>query len=208
MTRYLLALLLFATSCNRGPKPPVDPELAAAMPAGAAVLAGIDLERLRTTPLLPRVPEPWRQASYVLAAYDGKDLVTAARVGARISTTGPAGAGAPPDLLRHATASPIWLVARGNATLPLTGNLANLNRLLHQTEYTTISARVGDRVDLEIAGYCRTPETAQHLEENLRAIVSLMGIGGRQELPLDVRREGSIVRATGSATLDAVGKLF
>ena len=43
-------------------------------------------------------------------------------------------------------------MARGTATLPLTGNLANLNRFLHSTEHTTAAARITDTLSLNIAG--------------------------------------------------------
>jgi hypothetical protein len=172
------------------------------MPAGATALAGIDLDRLRTSPLFARIPESFREGSYTLVGYNGKDLVAASRVGSNVSVSGPSVKGTPPDLFRYASDTPIWIVARGNAALPLTGNLANLNRLLQQTEYTTVTARVGDRVDLEIRGICRSPELAQHLEENVRAIASLI------RAPLEVRRDDSIVRATGSITVEAAGKLF
>jgi hypothetical protein len=200
--KFSPVLLLGVLSGCHAPKALVDPELAAYMPAGSTALAGIDLDRLRTTPLFAKIPEPFRDGSYTLVGYNGKDLVTASRVGQQVRVSGAGVKGIPPELLRHATDAPVWMVARGSAALPLTGNLANLNRLLRQTEYTTVAARVGESVDVEIAGVCRSPELAQHLEENVRAIVSLM------KLPLAVRRDGVTVKATGSVTVEAAGKLF
>ena len=200
--KFSLLLLLGALSCSRPPKTLVDPQLAIYMPEHATVVAGVDLDRLRGTPLFAKIPQSFREGSYTLIGYDGNELVTASRAGSRVTVSGPAVKGRPPELLQHAGDAPIWVVARGNASLPLTGNLANLNRLLQQTNYTTASARIGERVELEIAGVCDSPAIAQHLEENVRAIASLM------KLPLDVRRDGATVHATGSITADAAGKLF
>jgi len=201
--KFSLVLLLGVLSgCSEAPKPLVDRELAAYMPAGATVVAGLDLDRLRATPLFSKIPEPFRDGSYTLVGFNGKDFVTASRDGKRVRVSGAGVKGNPPELLQHASDAPIWIAARGSAALPLTGNLDNLNRLLQQTDYTSATARVGERVDVEIAGFCRSPEIARHLEQNVRAIASLM------KLPLEVRRDGAIVRATGSITVDAVGKLF
>lgn len=191
------------TACARQPKTLVDPDLAARLPQNAAVVAGLDIDRLRNTSLLGKLPESFRDASYVLAAYDPPNLVTASRIAGRISVAGPTSTkGAPPDLLRHAAATPVWIVARGDATLPLTGNLANINRLLRQTDYTRVTAAVGDRIDFAAEGVCRAPEAAAHLEQNVRAIASLAGLN------LDVRRDGLTIHVTGSASIDAVARLF
>ncbi len=200
--RQLLVCILLATSCARQPKPPVDPDLAARLPPNAAIVAGLDIDRLRRTPLFPKLPESFRDASYVLAGYDPPNLVTASRIAGRVSVGGSTAKGAPPDLLRHAATTPVWIAARGDANLPLTGNLANLNRLLRQTAYTRVTADVGERIDFAAEGVCRAPEAAAHLEQNVRAIASLMG------LTVDVRRDGSTVHVTGSVPIDAVTQLF
>ena len=198
----VLAFFLGLAACGSAPKPLVYPELAEYMPPGSVALAGIDLDRLRTTPFFAKLPDPFREGSYALIGYAGAELVVASRVGSRVVVSGRAVRGNPPALLQYASAAPIWIVARGDAALPLTGNLTNLTRLLQQTEYTTVTAQVGERVDLAIRGVCRTPDGAQHLEDNARAIASLM------KLPLDVRRDGAIVHATGSISTDAAAKLF
>jgi hypothetical protein len=168
------------------------------MPADTTVLAGIDVDRLRSSPLLSKLPESMRDGSYALAGYNGRELVTASRVGNRVVVSGGEGKGAPPDLLRHAADAPLWIVARGAATLPLAGNLANINRLLHQTEYTTVAARIGPRIELHIEGICRTPAAAEHLEENIRAIASLT------KFPLGLARDGAIVRVDASIAAEAL----
>ena len=167
------------------------------------MVAGLDVDALRATPLFARLPDSFREASYVLAAFDPPNLVLASRAGRRVVVTGPASSGPPPDLIRHATTgAPIWVVARGDAALPLPGNLANLNRLLEQTDYTRVTARVGERVEFEAAGVCRSDDVAAHLEQNIRAIASLA------RLTVEVRRDGATVHVTGSAAVETVARIF
>ncbi len=170
--------------------------LAAYIPVGTDAIASADLDRLRGTPLYTRLPVPdqLRQASAVLVVLQGKDWAIAARghfpplpAGAALLGPDVAAAGAPDllhamesrpdggaDLLARAPAdAPVWLVARGRATLPITGNLANFNRLLHQAEYTAIGLRVSDHLGIEATAQCTTPAEALHLEQNIRAIASL-----------------------------------
>jgi hypothetical protein len=194
-----LSLLLVAAACARKPDPLV--ELAPYMPANSVMVAGLDVEKLRNTPLYAKLPESFREASYVLAAYSPPNLVTASRVGGRVVATGPI-VNAPPSILGHAADTPIWVVARGDAQLPLTGNLANVTRLLQQTDYTRVTARVGERVEFAAEGVCPSQQAAEHLEQNVRGIASLA------KLPLQVRRDGLTVHVTGSATAEAVSRLF
>jgi len=120
-----------------------------------------------------------------------------------VEISGPAGQGAPADLLAHASDAPLWVVARGSATLPLSGNLENVNRLLHQSEFTIIAARpVADGFELRAVGLCRGDADAEHLEGNVRAIGSLM------RFPMAVTRDGSIVRVQGTVSSDQLAKLF
>ena len=165
------------------------------------MLAGLDVDRLRGTPLYTKLPESFREASYVLAALDPPNLVTASRVKGRVVATNEK-TGPPPDLIRHASNDPLWIVARGDATLPLTGNLANLNRLLQQTLYTRLTARIADRAEFVAEGICANDQAAQHLEQNIRAIATLA------KLPLEVRRDASTVRVTGSTAVETIAGLF
>jgi hypothetical protein len=212
-------LVLYLISCAPAHRPSlVDPELAACVPASAAAVAGLDLAKLRATPLADKLPV--RDASYALAASDGKDWLVIARgempggttiapginaigsddlIKAAIAqhVTGKTGA---PDLIDRAAATPVWLAARGSMTLPLAGNLGNINRLLRQTEYTTVAAKVADRVDIDAAGYCRSPEQAKNLEENIRALASLL----LSKYPVNVRTDGSTVHVTASLPVSAI----
>src|SRR5436309_15054667 len=83
--KFSLFLLLGALSCSRAPKELVDPKLAVYMPEGATVVAGVDLDRLRGSPLFAKIPQPFREGSYTLVGYDGKELVTASRAGSRVT---------------------------------------------------------------------------------------------------------------------------
>jgi hypothetical protein len=212
----LFAVMSF--SCAPSHRALVDPDLAACVPSSAAAVAGLDIARLRGTPLYERLPV--RDAAYALAASDGKDWLVIARgtlpggiaiapgitaigsddlvkAAAAQRQTGRTGA---PDLLARASDAPIWLVARGNMTLPVAGNLGNINRLLHQTYFMTIAARLNGRVEVEATGACRTAEQAKHLEENVRALASLL----LAKYPVDVRTEGTNVRVTASLPPEVV----
>ena len=164
--------------------------LTAYIPNGAMAAAYVDLDRARTTPIYSRlpVPEDLRDASAVLAVFDGKDWGLAVLRKSGITATGiAANQNGGRDLLSRATPdAPAWLVTRGSVTLPLPGNLTNINRLLHQTEYTAVTAR-GNEIDA--TAECRTAEQARHLEENIRALASL----ARFEA-LDVMSNGVTVR--------------
>jgi hypothetical protein len=72
-----------------------------------------------------------------------------------------------------AAASEVWIVASGSAALPVSGNAENLTRLLHATQYSTLSVRLAGNVALEIAGMCATAESGRHLEETVRAFITL-----------------------------------
>jgi hypothetical protein len=164
--------------------------LTAYIPNGAAAAAYVDLDRVRTTSLYSRlpVPEELRDASAVLAVFDGRDWGLAVQRKSGITATGIAAKqnGGKDLLSRAALDAPAWLVTRGSVMLPLPGNLGNINRLLHQTAYTAASAR---GTDIEATAECRTAEAARHLEENIRALASLARFEG-----LDVASEGVTVR--------------
>jgi hypothetical protein len=196
--------------------------LTAYIPEGSAAVAFADLARLRATPLYARLPVPdaLHDASEVMVVYDGKDWAIAARgdfrqppAGATNIAPGIAAMGAPEmvramgarpragqDLLAHApTGAPVWLVARGNVSLPLTGNLANLNRLLRQAEYTSIAMRPGAQIEIDATALCATPERARHLEENIRALASLARVEA-----ITVTGEGTTVHVRAAVSPNAL----
>jgi hypothetical protein len=214
------SLLLALVACAPAHREIIDPDLAACIPASAAAVAGLDVAKLRGSSLYDKLPV--RDVAYALAASDGKDWLVLARgqlaggtsiapgitaigsdalvrAAAEQHRTGRTGA---PDLLDRASSAPLWLAARGSMTLPVAGNLSNINRLLHQTEYMTLAAQVSDKLDVQAAGYCRSADTAKHLEENLRALASLL----LAKYPVTVRSEGTTVRVEASLPVRVISE--
>ena len=119
---------------------------------------------------------------------------------------------------RLAAGREIWIVAMGNATLPVSGNAQNLNRLLHSTEYATLGVHVTDGIEAEATGVCGTAEGARRLEEELRAMASIAAAaearqpGIAAELrAIQVSREERTVRVdlrAGAAGVEQLLRLF
>ena len=123
-----------------------------------------------------------------------------------------------PELLAAASAaahgSQIWAIARGNAALPLAGNLANLNRLFRFTDYVTFAATLDGQVELNLSGQCPSAEAARRFEETLRALLSLAAAANARQTDVasllgsvQVRRDGLAVHATVRADAAAAGKV-
>jgi hypothetical protein len=194
-----MALAMLAACRTPAPRAAIDPALSSRIPAATVALAGVDLERLRASPLHAKLPpsalaflEPFGHARYVLIASTGVELLTIARgvvPGATQLAPGLALSGAP-GLVAAATAAhppagilapaesvaagrPIWIAVRGGVVLPLEGNLANVNNLLRGTEYVTLAVQPGDPTQLDVVARCATPEAALRFEQSLRALVSL-----------------------------------
>ncbi|MGD0872742.1 MAG: hypothetical protein ABSB88_24635 [Bryobacteraceae bacterium] len=189
--------------------------------------------------------EPLRPATYLLLAFNGRDYLAIGRgpfgqapPGATLLARDLAVAG-PADAVRAATAQhrrgvagtplvglaerlaagrEIWIVAMGNATLPVSGNAQNLNRLLHSTEYATLGVHVTDGIEAEATGVCGTAEGARRLEEELRAMASIAAAaearqpGIAAELrAIQVSREERTVRVdlrAGAAGVEQLLRLF
>jgi hypothetical protein len=246
-----LVALAAAISCRSANAPAgVDRDMATLIPADTLLLAGLNFDDLRASPFYPKLPpgvralaEPFRNATYLLLASNGKDLVAIARgrfrqapPGATLVAPGLAVSGSPgsvraaiaqhetgrngaPDLLARAPSpadgKQIWIVARGGVLLPLTGNAANLNRLLRDTEYASVAARIGSGIEIEGTAAGRTAEAGRELEENLRAILSLTAAASVREPVLvalirsiRIRRDDDAVRASFSGGPDAVDRLL
>ena len=189
--------------------------------------------------------EPLRPATYLLLASSGRDFLAIGRgpfgqapPGATLLAPDLAAAGSP-DAVRAAVAQhrrgvtgaslvgraerlasgrEIWIVALGNATLPVSGNAQNLNRLLHSTEYATLAVHVTDGIEAEATGVCGTAEAARRLEEELRAMASIAAAaearqpGIAAELrAIQVSREERTVRVelrAGAAGVEQLLRLF
>ena len=247
----LVALAGAATSCGSSKSPAgVGRDMASAIPADTVMLAGVNLDELRGSPLYPKLPagvralaEPLRDARYLLVASNGKEILEIARgrfreapPGATLAASGLAVAGSPdsvraaiaqhktgrdgaPDLLARAASlaagRQIWMVARGGVPLPVTGNAANLNRLLGDLEYAAVGARIGSGIEIEVTAAGRTVEAGREFEENLRAILTLTAVASARQPELvalirsiRISREDRIVRATLSGEADAADRLL
>lgn len=187
--------------------------MAACIPSDTVVLAGVHLDAVRASPLfrqfgsgIAALLEPVRDASNVLLAYSGRDLLLVAR---GMFRTTPAGAvllkptlvlagsgrairaataqhakGVPgaPALMADAQSiagQTIWAAVEGGVPLPLTGNLGNLNRLLAYTDYITLTAELNSTLALHANGVCRSPDACQHLEETVRGLTALASTASR-----------------------------
>lgn len=223
----------------------IDPAMASCVPAGTLVLGGLNLDQLRANPLYQKLPlnESLRNAGYLLLASDGKNILSIARGNFRETPAGGAliapnlAIAGPPDLIRAAAAqhkkgttgaafllfhaealagrNQIWIVAQGGVNLPLTGDAANLNRLLRGAEYVTAAVRLDSRFELDVAGVCRTGDAGRQFEESLRAIVSLAAAANARQAgvaavlhSIQVRREDRIVHARLSAKPEAADNLL
>ena len=230
----MAVLALVAASCGHVPRGAVDPEMAASVPPGTVALAGGDLDRLRAA----SVPglDAFAGATALMVAWNGTELLFIARgkfadapMGGTLIDSSLAVAGAPdavraaiaqhrtgrtgaPGLLERAESiaagRQIWAVAQGGGGWPLTGNAANLNRLLRLTDFVMVGASVADRADLEIVGHCPTPDRARELEETSRAMLSLATAAGARLDSVQVRRDELSVHVTLSADAQVVGNLF
>jgi hypothetical protein len=207
LVSLVAALLLALAGCRATPSATIDAELASCVPSGTRILAGVHLDQLRSSPVLQKLASEWlplldpaRDASSLLIAYDGKNLLWAARgqfhaapPGATLLTPQLAIAG-PPSLLGLATAQhaagrtgvpallaqaqfvanhPIWAVVPRGAALPLSGNAANINHLLDLANYTTLTIDLNSGVALHAAGICGSPDQASQMEETLRGLLAL-----------------------------------
>jgi hypothetical protein len=242
-------LAVLAAACRSGAPPAaIDPAMAACLPPGTVLLAGIHVSEIRALPPGRQLPlvtpflEAFRQAGQLLIAYDGQDALMVAR-GAFASA--PAGAtlvapglvlGGPDRAIRAAmarrsrgphapsallgfaagvAAKPVWMVAPGGVTLPLSGNAANLNRLLRDSEFASVTAAPGPRIQLEATAVGRSADAARDVEETLRGMVAMMTMAEKRGSPaaallgaVEIRREGHVVKATVSATPYALENLL
>ncbi len=184
---------------------------------------------------------PPRDASAVLVAYTGAGLLSAMRgafrdapqgatvIGPQLALAGPDAAvraaaeqhatgrtGAPALLARAelVAAQPVWAVALGNTTYPLSGNAANLNRLAALTDYITLTLDAGSQIGLHVTGICGSADRARQFEETLRALLSLARAAERDRnlesvlSAVQIRRDALIVHVDASAAPEIVERLF
>jgi hypothetical protein len=224
--------------------------MAECVPPGAVLIAGARLDELRASPLYGPLPpsarsfvEPWRDASDLLAVFNGTELLFIARGHFREAIPGgtPVGSGlmlsgsqalvqaamaqrqrgktGSPDLLAQASTAAagraVWIATRGRISLPLTGDAANVNRFLRLADFATLGVHLGSPVQVDFTAQSASAEEAQHLEESLRAFLSLSVLGVRRQPKLramlqsaDVRRTGPAVQASIAAPADDLQALL
>jgi hypothetical protein len=235
-----LSVVLLAACRASAPPTAIDPTLSARVPAATVALAGVDLDRLRASPLYARLPPaalaflaPFAHAHRVLIASIGVELLTIARgvvpgatqiapdlalsgapslVAAAIAPHPPSSILGPAESV--AAVRPVWVAVPGGVTLPLEGNLANVNNLLRGAEYVTLALEPGDPADLQVVARCPTPEAALHFERSFRALVSLAAATNARQpataamlQSIRIVRQERVVRVSLSAPLDALVKL-
>ena len=178
----LLSFALLA-ACRRS-----EPDLLTYVPPGAPVVAGLDLDTVRA---YAKLPPPLRgladslgDAHRAVLVYDARGLLSIR--GDPPTVSGPPDlvqaaqaqhgkGGAPATELARAAASgkPVWVYLRGGTALPLTGNAANVNRLMHSTASATLTVALGDRIDLELTAIGLNDAAATEFEQSLRAMLTL-----------------------------------
>jgi len=246
-----LGAVVAASACRRaGPPPAIPADMAACVPSGAVLLAGAKLDTLRASPLYPRLPasalaflKPWENASTLLVAFNGAEILLIeqgsfreAASGATLAAPNLMLAGSPaliqaglaqrrsgspgsPDLFARAssvaTGHAAWIATRGNVNLPLTGDAENLNRLLRLARFATLGLRIQQPVTLDFTAQCATADNARHLEETLRAILSLSsaGLARRPELAallraVDLQRQQDSVHASLAASDETMPQIL
>jgi len=244
----VVALAAAAASCRTAAPSPVDTGMAACVSPDTVLLAGLNLAQVRSSPLSHKLPlaaallDSVPDASALLLAFDGKELLTVARgsfhaapagwtlIDASLAVSGSDAAvraaiarhqsgastsGLMGDAASVAGGNSIWVVGAGGATLPLTGNAANLNRLLRDSDYAAITVALGPPIRIEATVVGRTPEAARDAEETLRGVLALMAMAERRGSDVavllqgvDIRRDRRTVHAVVPATADALGKLL
>lgn len=146
------------------------------------------------------LPEPLRNASSLLVAYNGKEMLLiaggqfptapagAVRLTPEIALAGAAsavraataqhasGRTGVPSLVANAApvaSRHIWAIVPGDAPLPASGNRANFVRLLRLTDHVTLTVELNSRVRIEVSGFGRSAASAESFEDTLRGLVSL-----------------------------------
>lgn len=221
-----LTVLVVLASC-RSPVVPVAPGAESYVPAGSVAVGGVDVAGLRGSALYAKIAplvQSYGDVRSLLLAYRGNEVLVMAdgkpagpadlvQVAEAQHATGKSGA---PELLEHAPRDrQIWAVVRGGVSLPLTGNYANVNRLLRDMEYAAVGVRVASQVEIAVTARGRTAEAARHFEATFRATLTLIAAGESKNAELagvlrsiQVKREDRDVSARVSMPAEDVGKWF
>jgi hypothetical protein len=114
-----------------------------------------------------------------------------------------------------AAGAQLWIAARGGASLPLTGNAANLAGVLRRASFVTVTARTGTGLALELRATAPDAGAARAIEETLRADFTLGAAGEskREDVAATLRsaqvtRAGREVRVSLTVSNEVAGRLF
>lgn len=202
---------------------PSEPDLLTYVPPAAPIVAGLDLDAVRAYPKVPPalrgLADSLGDAQHAVLVYDARGLLSIR--GNPPIVAGPpdlaqaaqaqhaSGAAPPPELAQAAASGkPIWVFVRGGTTLPLTGNAANVNRLLHATSSATLTIALGERIDLELRAIGLNDAAATEFEQSLRAMLTL-ATAAKMKLPaVQVGRTGREVHISCTAAPDALDQLL
>ncbi|MGA2117506.1 MAG: hypothetical protein ABSH56_22430 [Bryobacteraceae bacterium] len=117
--------------------------------------------------------------------------------------------------LTHAAGSALWIAASAGAELPLSGNYANLNRLLADVTYVSLSARLAGDCRLRLSAESRGEAAGRRFEQTLRAMLSLAAMAEARHAELAgalnqavVRRDGRRIEAELSGSMQTVARLL
>ena len=183
------------------------------------------------------------RVSTAVAAYNGADLLIAARgafpppppgavmLDSNIALFGSsdriaaaaaqykAGRSGAPELVARAEAvsagKQLWVAARGNGPWPLTGNAANLARILRNADFVTLTVQLDSEVALDLRALAREENAARAIEETLRADLTLAAAGEAKHAGIaralgaaQVTRARSDVRVSLVLSTDDAARLF
>lgn len=238
MRRRWVAVLFAVTLASCGFEKPVPPVNAA--PPDSSAIVVLDLGMLRAEPVYDRLPaairamtEPLGGVRQLAFAWNGRDLLLLAggfkqvpagyvAIGKGIAASGAperieaarqalAGGSPPPLILPQGTAQ-VHAAIRGDGKLPFPGNLSNAANLLSMALNSKLTAHLGTDVDLEVEAQCASASQALHLEQSLRAVLTLAAAGTKDpqlaQMLRGVRltRENILVRVRLMANLAALTK--
>jgi hypothetical protein len=174
------------------------------VPSDTVVLASIDLEQARESPVYSKLPvPPLPEAARMMLAFNGKELLMIAQgkfskppAGWTPVESGLAVSGSE-ALVRAAIAphakarlvsqaervsagKPVWLIVQGGVPLPLSGNAENLNPLLAKSEYAYLTLTLKPQVEVVAAFTGRTDADAANIEKTLRGFLELARMGEKR----------------------------
>ena len=114
-----------------------------------------------------------------------------------------------------APGSPVWLVARGDADLPLPGNVANFLGILRKARLVTLTVRRSGALEFDLKASAPDENAARAIEETLRADLTLAAVAEAKRPDVaallkkaSVTRDGLDVEVRFAATDESAARLL